>query len=152
MILSDPVATLRIMQVNPWQRLAEDWPQITVRYADLGTRWGQTRWVRGTPREIVLHEALTQVQRRVTIAHECEHLERGAPCDTLKASIERRVLNATAKYLLPDVDLLAGALAVYDLHRAADELWVTFSTLVDRLKTLSDAELEYVTARRQAIA
>src|SRR5689334_6344497 len=112
------------MQVNPWQRLAEDWPAVTVEYAALGADWGRTRWVRGKPRVIILNEQLTQVQRRVTVAHECEHLDRGAAHESLRASEERRVLAAAARYLLPDLDLLAATLAVYDLHRAADELWV----------------------------
>lgn len=146
MILSEPSSTLRVMQVNPWQRLAEDWPGITVKYEDLGARWGVTKWRRDKPIGIALHSRLTQVQRRVTIAHECEHLDRGAPCETIKASVERRVLAATAKYLLPDLELVAGMLAVYDMHRAADELWVTFPVLVDRLRSLSDLELTIVGA------
>jgi hypothetical protein len=153
-ILSDPGRTLRIMSVNPWQRLAEEWPRVPVVYADLGPhRYGESRWKAGRPVGIVLHRRLTQVQRRCTLAHELEHLDRGAPCETLRASIERRVINATARYLLPNLDLLAETLGAYDLRRAADELWVTFPVLVDRLRSLTDKELEYVTSRRgEAVA
>lgn len=149
-ILSDPGRTLRVMLVNPWQRLAADWPGIPVRYEDLGAehRHGLSRWFDGRPVEIVLHERLTQVQRRCALAHELEHLERGAPCESLRASIERRVIASTARYLLPNLDLLAEAIAVYDLRRAAHELWVTFPIVVDRLRGLNDRELEQVTARR----
>lgn len=115
--------------------------------------WGLTRWVSGRPVEIVLNCELTQVQRRVTIAHECEHLDRGAPCASLQASIEQRVLQATARYLLPDLDVLGQHLAVYDLHRVADELWVTWPVLVDRLNGLSDDESLYVHSfRSDAVA
>lgn len=153
-VLSDPARTLRVMSINPWQRLAEQWPGIPVVYADLGStyRHGISRWKHGRPVEIALHERLTQVQRRCALAHELEHLDRGAPCESLRASIERRVLNATARYLLPDLDLLADALSVYDWHRAADELWVTFPVLVDRLKALTDREVERVTLRRDHAA
>lgn len=153
-IMSDPARTLRVMQVNPWQRLAEDWPQVRVLYADLGSEYkhGSTRWKAGHPVGVVLHEQLTQVQRRCALAHELEHLDRGAPCETLRASIERRVINATAKYLLPDLEVLAGMLAAYDLRRAADEMWVTFPVLVDRLRGMTDRELEFVTERRSAEA
>lgn len=152
-ILSDPARTLRVMLVNPWQRFAEDWPSVRVEYRAVpGHRHAETYWHRGKPVRVVLDHRLTQVQRRVALSHELEHLDRGAPCETLRASIERRVVKATAKYLLPDLDLLAGMVAVYDLRRAADELWVTFPVLVDRLRGLTDAELEYVTERRQGEA
>jgi hypothetical protein len=153
-ILSDPHRMLRVMDVNPWRRLAEDWPGVPVVYADLGSqhRHGLTRWKRGRPVEVALNEHLTQVQRRCALAHELEHLDRGAPCETLRASIERRVLNATARYLLPDLALVADTLDVYGWHRAADELWVTFPVLVDRLKNLTDREVERVTLRREHAA
>jgi hypothetical protein len=150
-ILSDPERTLRAMAVNPWQRLAEDWPRIQVVYEDLGPhRMGESRFRAGKPVGIALHKDLNQVERRCTLAHELEHFDRGQPCETLRASIERRVLAATSKYLLPDLDLLADVLALYDLYRAANELWVTFPVLVDRLKNMTDTELEHVTARRLA--
>lgn len=154
-ILSDPIRTLRVMQVNPWQRLAEDWPRVQVLYDDLGSqhKHGVSRWKRGKPIAVVLHRDLTQVQRRCVLAHELEHLDRGAPCETLRASIERRVVTATAKYLLPDLDVLAQTIAVYDLRRAAEELWVTWPVLIDRLRSMTDRELEYVTERRgEAVA
>lgn len=151
-ILSDPRRMLRVMDVNPWQRLAEDWPHVQVVYEDLGPRWGLARWRHGRPWQIALHHDLNQVERRVTVAHECEHFVQGFACETLKASAERRVLKATARYLLPDLDLLADTLAVYDWHRAADELWVTFPVLVDRLKNLTDTEVQQVTLRKERAA
>lgn len=139
------------MHPNPWRRLAEDWPDVSVTYADLGHRWGITEWAPSGAR-IVLHRDLNQVKRRCVIAHECEHLDRGAPCDSLRASIEQRVLDATARYLLPDLEVVARTIGVYDLRRAADELWVSFPVLVDRLNGLRDGELDLVLSRRESVA
>jgi hypothetical protein len=141
------------MHPDPWTRFAEDWPAVTWRKVDLGLRWGLTRWVGGQPVEVLLHSNLTQVQRRVTIAHECEHLDRGAPCRSMRGRDEQKVRDATARYLIPDLGQLAAHLAAYDVHRAADELWVTYPVLVDRLRGLSDTELERVTnGRGDAVA
>jgi hypothetical protein len=151
--LSAGVRTLRPMHPDPWARFAEDWPAVTWRPVDLGLRWGLTRWADGRPLEVLLHCDLTQVQRRVTIAHECEHLDRGAPCRTMRARDEQKVRDSTARYLIPDLGQLAAHLAAYDVHRAADELWVTYPVLVDRLRGLSDTELERVTnGRGDAVA
>ena len=153
-ILSDPRTTLPFMQVNPWQRLAEDWPHLQVVYRDLGSQYrhGETRWKRGEPQAVVLHQDLTQVQRRCALAHELEHLDRGAPCESLKAKVEARVVRATARYLLPDLTVVSAALECYDMHRAAAELWVTFPILVERLRGLTDHELACVVSRNDAVA
>lgn len=152
--MSDPARTLAIMTVNPWQRLAEDWPQIQVVYSDFAipTQWGESRWHDGRPVGIVLNKHLNQVERRCVLAHELEHLDRGAPHETLRPHIERRVLKATAAYLLPDLTVLADALAAATLREAAEDLWVTWSVLIERLRGLSDAELDFVAARRETIA
>lgn len=93
---------------------------------------------------IVLDRHLNQVERRVCIAHETRHLERGAPCGSLRSWDETKVRNATARWLIPSIDVLAEAVTTYDYHRAADELWVTFPVLIDRLNGLTDAESDYV--------
>lgn len=142
---------LRVVTPNPWRRLAEDWPEVRVEYSDLGQRWERTRWELGGP-VIHLHERLLQVQARYAVAHATEHLVRGAPCESLRASIEARVLADTARWLLPDLDKVADVLAAYDLRAAASELWVPWQCLVDRLNGLSDDESEYVHARREAVA
>lgn len=153
-ILSEPLRTLRVMDVNPWQRLAEEWPTIQVIYRRLPTPhdWGQARWKNGRPVGIVLHEDLTQVQRRCALAHELEHFAQGSPCGTIRPAAEKRVIRATALYLLPDIDLIAAALADCTVHQAAEDLWVTWSVLVERLRAMSDAELDYIADRRQQSA
>lgn len=152
MRLSDHRLRLPTVIPHPWRRLGTEWPDVRVVRVDLGHRWEITRWERPHP-VIYLHHALTQVQRRTAVAHACEHLDRGAPCESLAASIEARVVAATARYLLPDLDAVASALATYDARRAAEELWVPWGVLVDRLNGLTDAESEYVHSRRgEAVA
>ncbi|MGN6609946.1 MAG: hypothetical protein ACTHMS_23420 [Jatrophihabitans sp.] len=141
---------IRRVYPDPWKRFARDWPDIPIKFADLGDIWALTRWRDGRPIDVLLHSRLTQVERRVAITHECEHLDRGAPCQTLKASIEQRVITATARWLLPDIHRLADALAVYDMHRAATELWVTFPLLMDRIKSLTEQEWLIIEQRREA--
>lgn len=147
-ILSEPSHAL--LAANPWQRLAEEWPAVQVLEDDLGSPHihGMTRWKRAEPVAVVLHKDLTQVQRRCALAHELEHLDRGAPCEALRAASERRVVTATARYLLPDLSLIADMLEAYDIRRAASELWVTFPVMVDRVRAFTDSELEFITARR----
>jgi hypothetical protein len=129
---------------NPWDRLREDWPQVKWHKADLGSRRGETRWYDDGRIEILTHHDLTQVARRAALAHELEHLDWGAPCHTLRASNEARVIAATARYLLPDLEQIRDAVHTYDLRRAAHELWVPFTVLVDRLNGLTDDESHYV--------
>lgn len=154
MNLSEPERTLACMIVNPWQRLAEEWPRVALVYSDKMSRhhWGESRWRAGKPVGIALNRSLTQVQRRCALAHELEHFALGAPCGTFRPSEEKRVLKATALYLLPDLDPIAAALADCTVHAAAEELWVTWSVLVERLRTMTDAELNVIADRRQASA
>lgn len=148
-ILSDSPRTLPGMIPNPWQRAGDDWPHVQIVRLDLGAyRRAETRWLAGEPVGVVLNASLDQRERRCALAHELEHLDRGAPCGTLRARIEQQVLNATARYLLPDLDQLAETVAVYDLRRAASELWVTWHVLVDRLNGLTDADSDNVHDRR----
>lgn len=140
---------IRIMHPDPWKRLANDWPDVRIEHDDLLGLWAETRWMRSGRIVVVLDTRLNQVERRVCIAHECEHLDRGQPHGTLRASAETRVRQATARWLVPDLEILAETVAVYDLHQAAEQLWVTFPVLVDRLNGLTDTESNYVHERRR---
>ncbi len=131
---------------NPWARIGTDWPAVHVVRSRFDSPFlhAETRWKRGRPTAVLLNRDLTQVQARCAVAHECEHLDRGQPCKTLLPHIERQVVRATAHYLLPDLVSLVEAVMTYDLRRAADELWVTYPVLLDRLRTLTDRELRLV--------
>jgi Zn-dependent peptidase ImmA (M78 family) len=83
---------------------------------------------------IWLSSALSQVERRCTLAHELAHIDAGhTSCQP--EDVERRVRNRAARYLLPDPHVIAEALvwARGDVHEAAEVLWVTPRVLRDRL-------------------
>lgn len=126
---------------DPWQYLADRHPEVKVRLrADLGRRWGQTVWLEGVP-EIHLALDLGKTQRRCTLAHELQHVLRGAPCQPLCPADEADVVEATARWLLPDLLPIAVALAGYELTEAAERLMVTRNVLTDRLDSLTEDEL-----------
>jgi Zn-dependent peptidase ImmA (M78 family) len=155
MILSVPRRTLPGMTTpDPWTRAGDEWAHIQIVRMDLGNRHrhGETRWLNGRPVAIVLNSCLNQRERRCTLAHEIEHLERGQPCGSLRAVIEARVCADTARYLLPDLEQIGKTLAVYDLRQAAAELWVTYKVLIDRLNGLTNDQSLYVHSFREDIA
>lgn len=126
---------------DPWMYLADRHPEVRVFVrADLGRRWGQTVWREGVP-EIHLAVDLGKIQRRCTLAHELHHVMRGAPCRPLCPQDEADVIEETARFLLPDLRIVAATLASADLARAAEQLMVTRNVLTDRLDGLTDEEL-----------
>lgn len=107
---------------------------------DLGTRWGQTIWRDGVP-EIHIAFDLGKIQRRCTLAHELHHVLNGPPCRPLCPDDEADVIEQTARYLLPELPSIAGAVALHDLTEAAEILNVTRNVLCERLDALTDDEL-----------
>jgi hypothetical protein len=91
---------------------------------------------------VTLALGMSQAERRCTIAHETEHIERGpvapqqAPREELE--IDRRV----ARLLIPSLPQLVDAMtwAAGHLETAADALWVDDYLLTVRLRSLSDRE------------
>ena len=140
-------STVRAMH-HPWRRLRElaDW---TLRWARLPHGLlGHTDY---DTRTVTLDDRLTQAERRCTIDHEVEHIHRGpAVMDHLWPREERTIDRIVAQRLLPDVTLIADALAWadWDLDLAADELWVDRATLACRLETMTHpAERVYMRNR-----
>lgn len=91
-----------------------------------------------------------QAGRRSAILHECLHVERGEVPDGMKAKEEVRVRRITAQLLLPDVRVIADALAwsEWDIRAAAEELWVAPAVLRDRLRHMTHpAERAYMQNR-----
>lgn len=126
---------------NPWRHLEQNWPDVSVRFEDIGRMRGFTTWpADGGPPYITLNTRLSQVQRRCTLAHETRHLERGMPCDGWRDQDERRVRAAAARWLLPVIGIVATALSVADVFGAAETLWVTVPVLMDRLHYQTAAE------------
>jgi hypothetical protein len=128
---------------DPWAYFAARWPEVEAHH-DLVVPglWGLTEF-EPVPR-IRLHWRLTQVERRVTIRHECFHLERGPIPRGGIGREERIVRDLTARWLLPDLDEIRETLSALDTHAAAEHLCVTFAVLVDRLNGLTDAESRHV--------
>lgn len=116
-------------------------PEVRIHLrTDLGTRWGQTIWRNGVP-EIHLAYDLGKVQRRCTLAHELHHVLNGPPCRPLCPDDEADVIEQTARYLLPDLNTVAGAIALHDLTEAAAALNVTRNVLTERLDSFTEDEL-----------
>ena len=124
---------------DPWQVLDASWPWVKIRIVHAPDRWGQTVWINGKPHIELAHD-LGHIQQRCTLAHELHHLEIGQPCTPYCGGNERTVVEATARWLLPDIDALGGHLADQDIDTAARELEVTRQVLIDRLTTLSADE------------
>lgn len=114
---------------HPWRDLREHLPHVTVHWRSLpwplsGCTDGQRVW---------MHDGLTQVQRRCTIAHEMIHVRMGHT-SRQPEPVERQVRRATAAYLLPDMEVVRRELAwAHCLEEAADSLWVTPGVLTDWL-------------------
>src|SRR6188472_1323414 len=131
---------------HPWRRFSEltDW---SLRWAELPP--GVMGRTCHRTRTVTLALGMSQAERRCTIAHETEHIERG-PVPAQQASreelaIERRV----ARLLIPSVPELVDAMcwAAGHLETAADALWVDDYLLPVRLSSLSDRERNYVERR-----
>jgi hypothetical protein len=94
---------------------------------------------------------MSQAERRCTIAHETEHIERGPvpPHQALREEllIDRRV----ARLLIPSLPELVDALvwAAGHLETAADALWVDDYLLQVRLSALTAPERAYAERRLQ---
>lgn len=125
---------------DPWQTLATYWPKVNVFIRVLSDVWGQTIWPDRGPAYIELAHDLGPIQQRCTLAHELHHLEFGRPCTSFCGDNEREVCEATARWLLPDLEVVGNALAVHDVATAAGELSVTRKVLTDRLSSLGERE------------
>ena len=127
---------------HPWRDL-RSLAHVTVHWRTLaapmsGCTDGERVW---------LHDGLSQVERRCVLAHELEHVRRGHH-EAQPAAVEREVRRAVARYLLPDLAAVAGALAwAHDRVEAAEELWVTEAVLQDRLDGLTEAERAWLDSR-----
>lgn len=128
---------------HPWRDLRDHLPHMTVHWRTLpwpvsGCTDGQRVW---------LHDGLSQVERRCVLAHELEHVRRGHH-EGQPPAVERDVRQAVARYLLPDLGAVAGALAwAHDRAEAAEELWVTPGVLEDRLEGLTEEERAWMDSR-----
>ena len=93
-------------------------------------------------RTVTLALGMSQAERRCTIAHETEHIERG-PVPPQQAPREELAIDRTvARLLIPSVRQLVDAMTWADGHleTAADALWVDDYLLAVRLSSLTGGE------------
>lgn len=126
---------------DPWYAMSENFPLVPIYVKRLPGKWGQTVWDDGHARVEIAHD-LGWIQQRSTLAHEMHHLVAGQPCRSMCERDEREVREATARWLLPDVDEIGSTLAQHDVAEAAKRLYVTKAVLADRLASLTGTEEE----------
>lgn len=135
------------MTFHPW-RLLRRLPHVTVEPADLGG--GLSGCYFPDLDVILLDRRLLQVERRCTLAHELAHRHLGhGPCHD-RRSMRRQELQAealAARWLV-DLDALVDAqIWGRSVDEIADELWVDVPILRARIRSLSDAERDYVNGK-----
>jgi hypothetical protein len=145
----EPVGASRLH--DPWRRFSEltEW---TLRWAELppgvmGTTCHATRTV-------TLALGMSQAERRCTIAHETEHIERGPVPPHAIQQEELLIDRKVALLLIPSLPELVDALvwAGGHLETAADALWVDDYLLQVRLGALTAPERAYAGQRLQVRA
>lgn len=131
---------------HPWRTFRDltDW---TLRWARLPDGvWGETCF---ETRTVTLTTGLSQAERRCTIAHETQHVLRGAAPPGLETWEEELVDRNVSRLLLPDIEAIGDALAWADWNTvvAAEELWVDEFILASRLRYLHPSEKGYLRQR-----
>jgi hypothetical protein len=98
---------------------------------------------------VTLALGMSQAERRCTIAHETEHIERGPVPPQLALREELAIDRTVARLLIPSVGPLVDAMswAAGHAETAADALWVDDYVLAVRLSSLTGPERRYVDRR-----
>lgn len=131
---------------HPWRRL-RGLPHWDVVWCDLPA--GVLGATDHEARQILMQRGLLQAQRRSTLCHELEHVERGPlPVDDVLAAREEAAVEQAAARRLISLEALGEALAwSRGLAECADELWVDEGLLEVRLRHLHPAERQYLKRR-----
>lgn len=121
---------------HPWRTLRER-SDIVVHWADLprgllGVTDGVSVW---------LARDQLQAERRCTLTHELIHIELDHHGCQPRA-VERAVAIEAARRLVPIDDLCRVAVWARSTEEAAEELWVDVDTLLTRLESLTQGELD----------
>lgn len=130
---------------NPWDEARRLGVRVITRELP-GTMWGC--W-HGPSRTVILDSTLVQHERRVTLAHELVHAERGDTCRQDRRT--EAAVHAIAARRLVTLDALADALRwTRDPDALAEELWVDTATVEVLLDDLDDAERAWLEDRLAA--
>ncbi len=127
---------------DPWRLLAER-AYLRLEFARLPPGF---RGVTDGSTTIWLSRGLSQRERRCVLMHELVHVERGH-VGHQPPSVEAAVREETARRMLPDLHLVANALADQHPAEAAHDLWVTDDILRTRLAALTDEERQRIEER-----
>lgn len=136
-----------MIDFHPW-RVLRAWPEVELHLVDLpegilGATDGERIW---------LDRRQRQAQRRSTLTHELEHLERGhAGCQT--PAVEADVEDAAARKLIPLTALAEAIVWANSEVELAQDLWVDLAMVRTRLARLTVDEHAYIEdliARREA--
>jgi cobalamin biosynthesis Mg chelatase CobN len=92
---------------------------------------------------------MTLAERRSTIAHEVEHINRGPPHAGYERREELAVCKATAERLITFEALVDAMVWSGDEYELAAELWVDVGTVRDRLRSLSPWESAEIIRRME---
>src|SRR5262245_53751208 len=131
---------------DPWRRFSEltDW---TLQWAELPS--GVMGTTCHATRTVTLAVGMSQAERRCTIAHETEHIERG-PVPAHEVLREELLIDSkVARLLIPSLPELVDAMvwAGGHIETAADALWVDDYLLQVRLGALTAPEQAYADRR-----
>lgn len=136
-----------VFDFHPWRALRNR-PEVALHLVELpegilGATDGERIW---------LDRRQRQAQRRCTLTHELEHLERGhTGCQP--PAIEAQVEAAAARKLIPLVALAEAIVWASCEAELAQDLWVDVAMVRARLASLTLEERDYiegVVARREA--
>lgn len=128
---------------HPWRRLRE-LVHVTLAWHDDGPM-GLTTHSTAT---VSLRRGLTWEERRCTLQHELEHVERGPVPRGLREKDEEQVRRATALAMIPDIRRVGDAIAwALSEEEAAEELGVDQEVLRYRLRHMSPMERAWLNHR-----
>ncbi|MEE6273478.1 ImmA/IrrE family metallo-endopeptidase [Georgenia sp. MJ206] len=125
---------------HPW-RLLRSLPDIVVHWTPTlpegvrGLTDGQTIW---------LDDTQLQAERRSTLAHELEHVDRGHT-GCVSTAEEHDCRASAARRLIAMPALLDALSWAEHLEEVAEELWVDVDTVLARLDALTDDERDQLT-------
>lgn len=144
-LVSEAGPSVPDMSYNPWRRFR-------------GLAHFELRWHDGGPMGVTIHSeqavslrrGMSWESRRVTIDHECDHIEDGPMPFGLRAKREERIRRDTALRMIPEIEPVADAIAwALSEEEAARELGVDVYVLRYRLKHMSPLDRAYLNARLQ---
>jgi hypothetical protein len=139
-VLRDP----RHHRHHPWRVFGtySDWKLIWTDDLPEG-RWGLTVH---SAKLVLMATHLDQAERRCTIAHETQHIVRGAHSADQTLREELIINRRVGRLLVPSVRRIGHALAWHqaDYEKAAWDLWVDEQTLDVRLASLTGRERQHL--------